>query len=125
MIDFNSKDFNLTQIRSESKMGNLITKFPYRIFGIKQNRNYLVKIGFNSNRLTLRGLGILSNVLRENGIELKTDFAYTDSEEIVIGLRRDIRKNVLFSSALLQTIIYCLEERLVLTRNTKLPKIPS
>lgn len=123
MIEFNSHDFNLNKIRIESKLGNLITKYPYRIYGAKQGGNNPVEIYYNSSLFNLRHLEAIRIVLLFNRI----GFIYGTEEndnKIFIGLRKDLRKNVLFSSALLQTIIYTLEGRLHLDIRTKLPKHP-
>lgn len=124
MIDWNQKDFNINKIRSEGKLGNLITKYPYRIYGLKQTRENLIEIYYNRSRFRLAPLGTLIRVLSDNKIPMSYN-AEDDGDKIYIGMRKDLRKHVLYSSALLQTIIYTLEGRLTLVPGqTKFPKLP-
>jgi hypothetical protein len=126
MIEFNDNDFNIEKISVDSKLFNLVTIYPYRVYGLKQGDNPLVLIEFNSNVVDsdfMDRLNDLDKFFMANGI----DFVAEDTEEgnkVFVGLRKDIRKHVVLSSSILQTIVYCLENRLNLKKEIKIPGIP-
>lgn len=138
MIDFNQTDFNLTKIRHETKLANLITRKKYRIYGLRQRDNPPILVEFNAETVEsefVKRLSTLVKYFKSNGIEIET-FDENDSGQIDIGLRKDIRGIVnkheqpLFVSSILSTIVYCLEGRIDLDKMSKykltnIPKVPA
>ena len=51
MVEFNENDFNLEKIRNESKLGNLVTRLRYRVYGLKQRNNPPVLIEYHYDRV--------------------------------------------------------------------------
>src|SRR5271169_4243539 len=111
MIVFNEKDFNLTKVRFESKLANLITRFSYNIYGLKQDENPVVLIEYNYNKIDEEFEKRMNDVIKfflSNGIEIEKS---SDSEKnkIDIGLRKDLRallnsnKKPLFAASTLTT----------------------
>jgi hypothetical protein len=135
MIDFNENDTNLTKVRSESKLFNLITRLKYRVYGLRQQNNPAVHIEYHHNRVDehfKERLAVLMEFLKANGIGAEFYCQSDNSNRIDIGLRKDLRLFVnengkpMLASAILSTIIYCLEGRIDIDqlKKFKLSKIP-
>lgn len=126
MIEFNENDYNLPQIKSDSKLFNLMTMYPYRAYGLKKEANPLILLEFNSNIVDQSFMDRLKDLdafFTANGL----DFLAEDTEEgekMFIGLRKDLRKHVVLSSTILQTMVYCLEDRLNVKKDFKIAGIP-
>jgi hypothetical protein len=128
MIDFNINDFNVQKIKKESKLYNFMTKYHYRVYGLTtENNNPLVLIDYDpeieyEENFTSK-IEKLASFFKKNGIKIEHD---TDSEhmKIHIGLRRDLRDHVLLSAAILQTIIFSIENKLNLKDGYSVPGIP-
>lgn len=126
MIEFNEKDFQLKTIRRESKLFNLQTGQPYRVYGLKNSGNPLIHLSYNYDTVDddfNTNLRALIEFFERNKIE----FAYEaggGTPKICIGLRKDLREHTVLCSCILQTIIYCLEGRLVLRGDYKITGIP-
>ncbi len=129
MIDFNENDFNITKIKKESKLSNLVTKYSYRIYGLAQESNPLIWIRYSKYKLRRPELlfRIGQFLIRNN---LQAEILNVEDENkmentIKIGLRRDLRNHVVLSAAILQTIIYGIEERIDFNKNNRnIPGIP-
>lgn len=127
MIDFNVNDFNLSKIRHESKLGNLITEDKYHIYGLRQKDNPPILIEYNyetiGDNFETR-LNTLIKYFKSNGIDIET-FEENEEPRVDIGLRKDLRGVLnkagqpLFASSILSTIIYCLEGRMDLEQMIK------
>ena len=138
MIDFNENDFNLTKLKTESKLGNLLTRFKYRIYGLRQENNPAILIEYHHTRMDSKfgeKVEALTAFLKSNGIEIETYSESDNTNRIDIGIRRDLRGFVnkngkpLLASAILSTIVYCLEGRIELEQLKKfklsaIPKLP-
>lgn len=139
MIDFNTNDFNLRAIKIESKLFNLITKFKYRVYGLRQEENPALMIEFNTDAVSTdktftNRVQAVIDFLKSNGIEAES-YGESDDTQINIGLRRDLRsfvnknKEPILSASVLSTIIYCLEGRIDIEQLKKfklaaIPKLP-
>lgn len=138
MIDFNENDFNLTKLKTESKLGTLLTRFKYRIYGLRQENNPAILIEYHHTRMDNKfgeKVEALTAFLKANGIEVETYSESDNINRIDVGMRRDLRGFVnkngkpLLASAILSTIIYCLEGRIELEQLKKfklsaIPKLP-
>ena len=138
MIDFNENDFQLTKIRSESKLFNLLTRFKYRVYGLRQEENPAVLIEYHYDRVDEHfkdKIAALIEFLKANGIDAESYSESDTPNKIDIGLRRDLRAFVnkngkpMLASAILSTVIYCLEGRIDLDQLKKfklsaIPKLP-
>lgn len=138
MIDFNEHDTNLTKVRSESKLFNLVTRFKYRVYGLRQNDNPAVLIEYHYDRVDgqfKEKIGALLEFLKANGIEAESYSESDTPNKIDIGLRKDLRTFVnkndkpMLAASILSTIIYCLEGRIDLDQLKKfklsaIPKLP-
>lgn len=126
MIEFNGKDFQLTPIRRESKLFNLQTKVPYRVYGLKTEGNSPVHLSYNYDTVGDDfddHLSSLVDFFETNGIEFVWESG-GGTPKVCIGLRRDLREQVILCSSIVQTIIYCLEGRLAIKPGFKVPGLP-
>ena len=127
MIEFNEKDFQLTRIRREAKLGNLQTKNPFRVYGLVTKGNPLVHISYNYDTVADEfdeNIKHLKAWFKKNSIELEVESG-GGTPKVCVGLRRDLRDHILLCSAILSMIIYALEDRLNLDANYEVEGIPS
>ena len=119
MIDFVKSDDKLPMIQQESKLFNLVTRYRYHIYGLRQEGNPPVVIEFHYDNVDEnfdKKVDAVSFFLEQNGIAVET-YSQAETNRIDIGLRRDLRrilnsnKKPLLASAVLQSIIYALEGR--------------
>lgn len=127
MIDFVEHDFNLTKVKRESKLFNLVTRYKYHVYGLRQTDNPPVLIEYHYAKVDDKFKEKIEAVvafLRANGIEVET-YTESDSSRVDIGLRKDLRGFVnkndkpMLASSVLSTIIYCLEGRVDLEQLKK------
>ena len=127
MIKFEENDYNLLKIRHESKLANMATKVDYYIYGLtKTHNNRLIEIknSCKDDNIETRSNLIIS-FFNKNGLGIVYSYnEYGENNEIQIGLRKDLRQDVVLCSAILKTIIFALEGRLKLNKKFKLPPIP-
>ena len=120
MVEFNQNDFNLVKISSESKLGNLVTRHKYRVYGLRQEDNPSILIEYHYNRVEAEDfeerIEALTKFLKANNISVDV-CNDANTRGIDVGIRRDLRgvlnKNdkPMFASGIISTIIYCLEGR--------------
>jgi len=125
-IEFNTKDFQMTAIRAESKLHNLQTKNPFRIYGLTRTGNPLIHLSYNYDTVDEdfdENMQQLIEFFEANNLEFVWESG-GGSAKVCIGIRRDLRDHVLLTSAILQTIIYSLEGRLVIRPDHKIKGIP-
>ena len=139
MIDFNENDTNLTKVRRESKLFNLLTRYKYRVYGLRQNDNPAVLIEYHYDRVDDKfkeKLSALMEFLKANGIDAENYSESDNANRIDVGLRKDLRMFVnkndkpMLASSIISTIIYCLEGRIDLDQLKKfklsaIPKLPA
>jgi hypothetical protein len=133
MIYFNQNDFNLPQIKEASKLRTALTKEDYRIYGLRQDDNPPILIEYCTCHDAVSDLTIkcakIEKFFKRNGLQVMVDsFDREDDDEpidfkVYIGLRKDIRADIALSSAILQTIIYSLDDRITLDDNYTIPPI--
>ena len=125
MISYNKEDFNLKEIEVLNQDFNrLKTKFSYHVYGLTQAGNAPIFLSRNASDCdgkTDEKITTLMVFLNKNGIQTEADF--TSTHKIQIGLRRDVRINLKYSSALIKTIVAFLEGALTLKESFTLPKI--
>ncbi len=126
MVSFNLNDFNIEKIRLESKLFNLTTVESYRIYGLKQSEGCLVEIGYDRYNYTntlWENIDKTTKFLIKNNINC---YIYTiDGEKYIkIGLRRDLRKHVILTSAILKTLVYGIEGRINFNDEFIIPSLP-
>ena len=136
MISFNKQDDKMAEIARSARFFAALTKEDYRIYGLKKNTtNKPILIEFSPSSDVYDTIkdncAILQKFFAANGIALYFgDLDTSDMDEestdykIYIGIRRDIRENVPLAVAILKTIVYFLEGKLVLTATSKLGDIP-
>jgi len=138
MIDFNENDTNLTKVRSESKLFNLVTRYKYRVYGLRQTDNPAVLIEYHYDRVDehfKEKLSALMEFLKANGIDAENYSESDNPNRVDVGLRKDLRLFVnkngkpMLASSILSTIIYCLEGRIDIDQLKKfrlsaIPKLP-
>lgn len=136
MIDFCENDYNLVAIRRESKMFNLASRYPYRVYGLRQENNPPILIEYNYERVDdgfEDRLTVLVEFFKAHGIQVDTYSESEDGNKVFVGMRRDLREHVnkngkpILASAIVSTIIYCLEGRIDVDAlgKYKLPSIPN
>lgn len=120
MVEFNENDFNLVAVRTETKLGNLTTRYKYRVYGLRQENNPPMLIEYHYNRVDEEfeeKVKALTAFLKANGVSLDVD-NHADTKGIDIGVRRDLRavlnknKKPMFVAGIISTAIYCLEGRI-------------
>ncbi len=128
MISFNLKDYQLSAIRRESKLSNMRTKNEFRVYGLAQqykNPPILIEAQAAVWENRQEELMELKNFFDSQGLPNQIGIDETiEDQTIFIGLRRDLRDHTLLSTAVLQTIVYQLENRLDLNNEFKVPGIP-
>lgn len=124
-ISFNLKDFNINNIKRQSKLGNLKTRNPYRVFGMKEGSKAAINLYYDANNFKLDNeIKELKQFFQKNKLSLFIASNDKDSEKIAIGLRRDLRGQIKLSGCILSTIIYKLEKRLNLDMDFEIAGIP-
>lgn len=126
MIEFNEKDFQLRTIRRESKLFNLQTKQPFRVYGLTQKGNPVIHLSYNYDTVDDEfetNIALLVEFFKNNGIQFQWESG-GGTAKVCVGLRRDLRDHVVLCSTILQTIVYCLEGRLALKADYKVKGIP-
>jgi len=119
MIQINEKDYFMPSIKAEAKFSTLAVQKQYRVFGLKNENNPPLLLRFNRSTIPEDRVSVLSHVFKQSGLEVD---CYRDYDKgMAIGIRRDVREHVLYSSAILQTIIYYLEGRIELPKNFRIP----
>ena len=125
MIDFNLNDFNLSKVKVQSKLGNLVTKHEYRVYGLCQANNAPILIQYSFEAFDSIKDKNLTNFLKKNNIKVEIEeIEKSHNNKIFIGLRRDLRSHILLSASILQTIIYFLEGRVDLKEDFTIKGIP-
>ena len=126
-ITFNEEDYNLDQIKRESKLENLKTVNPFRVYGlrVKDKGNPPVRV-FVGPGIATPSLRHLAQFFTRNDMKVVCVPNPEDNEHprIRIGLRRDLRAHPILCSCILQTIVYYLEGKLELKAAFKIPGIP-
>ena len=127
MVKFKEIDFNLPKIRRESKLFNLVTRFTYRVYGLKVvegNPAIQLTLPDNDNGNTAVDATPLEKFFKDNKIEFDVDENGEFGNVIRIGLRRDLREHIVLCSCILQTIVYVCEKRIELDETYLIPGIP-
>ena len=127
MVKFVEKDFNLPKIKIDTKLFNLRTIRNYSIYGLRQESRPPILITACQSILDTHKNKIqtIIDFFNTNGIRIIIQSDDDKNEnEISIGLRKDIRKQVFLASAAIQTIVYCLENKIKLSKKNKIPGIP-
>jgi hypothetical protein len=112
-----------------------VTRYKYRIYGLRQSDNPAVLIEYHYDRADAKfgeRVSALTEFLKDNGIELNSYSESDTPNKIDIGLRKDLRAFVnknekpMLASAILSTVVYCLEGRIDLDqlKKFKLTAIP-
>lgn len=126
MIEFNEKDFQLGRIRRESKLSNLQTKNPFRVYGLTTKENPLIHVSYNYDLIIENfdeNMKNLKAFFKQNKIEFQVESG-GGTPKVCIGLRRDLRDHVVLCCAILQMIVYALEDRLDLNANYCIDGVP-
>jgi hypothetical protein len=135
MIEFKETDFNLTKVRRESKLFNLITVNKYFIYGLRQSDNPTIMIEYHYNNVEEsfgERLDALKQFLTSNSIDVEIYDQSDNKGRVDIGLRKDLRSIVnknrkpMLASSVLSTTIYALEGRIDIEqlKNYKLLTMP-
>jgi hypothetical protein len=114
MISLNDKDEMVEKVGELTKLNKFVTKFNYRVYGLKQKGNPPVLIEFTPAKFKANQFEFLAKFFKEKKIE--TGFAPTagkDKHDIYIGLRMDLRKkNSKVCAAIVKTVVHYLENKL-------------
>ena len=126
MVKFVEKDFNLPKIKIDTKLFNLRTIRNYSIYGLRQESRPPILITACQSILYAHKNKIqtIIDFFNTNGIKVMIQPSDEDENEISIGLRKDMRKQIFLASAAIQTIVYCLENKIKLSKKNKIPGIP-
>ena len=120
MIEFKETDFNLTKVKRESKLFNLVTTYKYVVYGLRMADNPPIQIEYYFDRVDEHfeeRLEALTEFFKANNIEINIYDRSDKKDSILIGLRRDLRSIVnkngkpMLASSILSTIVYTLEGR--------------
>ena len=119
MIEFIQNDTNLTKIQRESKLFNLVTRYKYRVYGLRQDNNPPVLIEYHYDKVDEHfgeKLDAVVKFLKANNIQVDT-YNEAETNRVEVGLRKDLRlvvnknKKPLLAASLISSIIYALEGR--------------
>ncbi len=131
-VDFNSWDFNLNKIETDSRLGDFKpNRLDFKIYGLSNDKDtppVLISYDFTKITLDKNKRAMLYRLLKKNGVWLAWDNTnesltqYQRDDKVHIGLQYDLRKDIDLCTAILHTIVYYLEEKIDLKGN--LPGIP-
>lgn len=121
MITFNNNDYFIPSIRAEAKFHNLVVQKNFRVFGLRQEDNPPLLIRYGRDSIQEPKMANLHHVFKKSDFD--ADFYRDYPKGVSIGLRRDVRENVQFASALLQTIIYYIEGKIDVPKTFRIPTI--
>jgi hypothetical protein len=127
MISFNTKDFNILRIKRESKLGNLETRYKYRVYGLRNEGNAPILVSVDEDYISADWFSLI-RFFKLNNILLSVDYENHESDDkdkglVSIGLRKDLREQPVLAAAILQAIVYHAEKRLVF-KDFSVPGIP-
>lgn len=128
MIDFNESDFFIKDIKADGKFSEK-TRYKYRVFGLQLASSPVVYISYDTEldedmESFNQRLDNLKEFLKTHKIILDVDNDVDENSGLIsIGLRKDLRENVPLASAILNTIIHCLDGALALDKFEKV-KMP-
>jgi hypothetical protein len=133
MICFNTADYNLSAIKKAANISRIPLKEDFRVYGIRQGADepmiYIRYVNaFVDRRSKARICGQLDHFFQKHGLRMEFEEEDVDdidnvSFKISIGLRKDVRKHIELSVAIIKTIVYAFDGRLNLNSQIK-PKIP-
>jgi len=115
-ISCNIKDDNVIKIQKTlSKLDKYKLSYLYRVYGLKQEDNPQVLIEFSPALFDREKFNPISKFLVEKknilSVQVNT-INDAENKRVYIGLRRDLRNNVKTCIAIIETIIYFLENKL-------------
>lgn len=109
MINFNEKDYFITDIKQLCKFDAERFKHKYRVYGLRKEGNPLIKISYPcSNSIDFNAI---SNFLSINNIDVRWDEDDYLTKTFKIGVRLDLREATKFCSCLIKTLVYSIEGR--------------
>ena len=138
MIEFKETDFNLIKVKRESKLFNLVTRYKYFVYGLRQSDNSPILIEYHYDNVDEHfgeKVEALVEFFKANGIEVEIYNRADNKGRVDVGLRRDLRAFVnknrtpMLASSVISTIVYCLESRVDIDQLKKyklalIPKLP-
>jgi hypothetical protein len=126
MISIKKADYNLSRILKSAKLHSLRPEHDYYIYGLKLTpSNPPIRIQLSIEDDTEIPYQNIIKFLANSGIKCNYGRRYECDEEITIGLRKDVRDDIIFSACLLQTIIYACEFKISLIEPyIKIPRSP-
>lgn len=121
-ITFNLADDNMPKISKVTKLGGVLTRLNYRIYGLKTEGNppVLIRSSPNDNWPINNMVAFFAN----QKIKVQVSNKLEEKGTIHIGLRKDVRQHPALCAAILQTIVYGIEKRMNLDLTIKIPGIP-
>jgi hypothetical protein len=124
MISFNTDDTNMLAIANKATLFDLMGRFGYRVYGLKQEARPLIQISvgkwYKGDRLTQ-----IRAFLKRNGLPCEITVNRLKKNRVFhIGLRRDLREFVPLSARVIQTIVYFLEEKIELKPSFRIENLP-
>jgi hypothetical protein len=122
-IDFSYSDYNVQKIKTETGFDwQTETKLDYKVFGLKDDgENAPIEIEFNKKEDYGDRINRLARFFDKNGIGV--NFKNSGGNTINIGLRKDLRRQLKLSAAIVSTIVYTMEGKIKLN-NSKVLGIP-
>lgn len=126
MITFNLPDHNLDVIKSASRLGNMLTKYRYSVYGLASGKStpaISVRVGAAIGEPIIQQL---TTLFQSSGMDIQFTRAkkVKSKYKVYLGLGRDLRDHTAVCAAIVQTIVYRLEDRMKLQDGYKLPGIP-
>lgn len=124
MIRYELDDFNMTKISIiNNEINSEETGLNYQCFGLKfGSERPMVKIIQDfRDRPDCDTLDSLSEWLGKSHISMTHQCNEDGGNQVLIGLRKDVRADAKFAAALVRTIVLFLEDRVRLTKRFRIP----
>lgn len=120
MINYHLDDKFLDKIQIQNlDMNQFKTGHSYHIYGLIMDGRPPMRIVSNSNGFPYdKHFNVINRFFNDNGIEVERDES-GDDKWIGIGLRLDVRKDFKIAARIVRTIVFYLENKLVLKAGFK------
>ncbi len=128
MIEFSKKDDGMDAIQAAGdfkKLNEHRLNNHFRVYGLQQKGNPPILLEYPQGyQLKREQVEVLFNFFNNNGIKFKVGTFRDGKNQVYIGLRRDVRDNPKLCRAIVETIVYQLEDKLELNNEDKIKEVP-
>ena len=116
MISFNNKDDNMPEIKELSGIADTVTKYNFRVYGLKDKpKRQVIRLGIPYDLfpdLIADRRNQCIRFLRKHGLTVRSDLSYDYRPVFTVGLTRSLRKDLKLSAFIVRFIVYSMEGRI-------------